>query len=213
MAIFALVVCLFSWPWMQVWGTEIAPEASSSPEQTYEEDGSDAISDHNQESTEPETITAPAEDSAPSEPQEPKPEPSPSAPRDEGAKILTIRALDKISANVKTMKIRLGEMASFGRLRIVALYCKKSKPSEAPETTAFLRIYEQIPSQKEMQQLFSGWMFASSPTASALSHPVYDVWVTSCTSLNARKKEAAAVVVVTPTVETHSVNPEEGGEE
>ena len=28
--------------------------------------------------------------------------------------------------------------------------------------------------------LFSGWMFASSPAVSALEHPVYDIWVVDC---------------------------------
>ena len=29
--------------------------------------------------------------------------------------------------------------------------------------------------------VFSGWMFASSPTLNSLEHPVYDVWVLRCT--------------------------------
>ncbi len=30
--------------------------------------------------------------------------------------------------------------------------------------------------------IFRGWMFASSPALNALEHPVYDVWVISCTT-------------------------------
>jgi hypothetical protein len=33
---------------------------------------------------------------------------------------------------------------------------------------------------EEPEELFSGWMFASSPGLSALEHPVYDVWVIRC---------------------------------
>ena len=33
---------------------------------------------------------------------------------------------------------------------------------------------------KLSEQIFSGWMFASSPGLSALEHPVYDVWVIDC---------------------------------
>ena len=36
----------------------------------------------------------------------------------------------------------------------------------------------------EDSQLFSGWMFASSPGLSALEHPVYDVWVIRCTEVS-----------------------------
>ena len=31
-------------------------------------------------------------------------------------------------------------------------------------------------------EIFSGWMFASSPALSALDHPVYDIWVLECKS-------------------------------
>ena len=33
---------------------------------------------------------------------------------------------------------------------------------------------------EENPELFSGWMYASSPGLSALEHPVYDVWVIRC---------------------------------
>ena len=38
--------------------------------------------------------------------------------------------------------------------------------------------------EAEDSQLFSGWMFASSPGLSALEHPVYDVWVIRCTEVS-----------------------------
>ena len=28
--------------------------------------------------------------------------------------------------------------------------------------------------------IFTGWMFASSPSLNAIEHPVYDVWVIDC---------------------------------
>ena len=31
-----------------------------------------------------------------------------------------------------------------------------------------------------VERVFSGWMFASSPAASSMEHPVYDVWVIDC---------------------------------
>ncbi len=36
--------------------------------------------------------------------------------------------------------------------------------------------------QAEGVNIFRGWMFASSPALNALEHPVYDVWVISCTT-------------------------------
>ena len=34
--------------------------------------------------------------------------------------------------------------------------------------------------ESSSNQIFNGWMFASSPALSALEHPVYDVWVLDC---------------------------------
>lgn len=113
-------------------------------------------------------------------------------------KFLHIRALDKVTARVETIKIRLGEMAAFGRLRIAPTFCQKSKPTDPPETTAFLRIYEVLPNQKEMKILFSGWMFASSPTVSSLNHPVYDIWVKTCTSKKDKPMKVAPINTETP---------------
>lgn len=36
--------------------------------------------------------------------------------------------------------------------------------------------------QAEGENVFRGWMFASSPALNALEHPVYDVWVINCTT-------------------------------
>ena len=91
-----------------------------------------------------------------------------------------LRGFDKITARVSELRIPLNEMYRFGSLEIVARYCRKRPPEETPEVKAFLEI-EDIQSGKEPQRLFTGWMFASSPALSALEHPVYDVWVTSCT--------------------------------
>lgn len=36
--------------------------------------------------------------------------------------------------------------------------------------------------QADGENIFRGWMFASSPALNALEHPVYDVWVIDCTT-------------------------------
>lgn len=99
--------------------------------------------------------------------------------------VVVLRALDKISGKAQQLKIPVGEIGSFRRLRILAHACKASKPTEAPEATAFLKIYEEMPDTDEKSKLhYSGWMFASSPTVGALTHPVYDVWIESCETLD-----------------------------
>lgn len=104
------------------------------------------------------------------------------APEDAKSKpgdIVVLRGLDKISARVTTVEVPVGETVEYGTLRITARYCRSNPPTEPPETRAFLEIADAPPDEKPTD-IFSGWMFASSPALSALEHPVYDVWVLNC---------------------------------
>ncbi len=95
----------------------------------------------------------------------------------------SIRALEKITARITDLDIDVGETAQFKGLMITVRTCNKRPPEETPETTAFLEVVEQKPNG-DSEQLFTGWMFASSPGLSALEHPVYDVWVMDCKTLD-----------------------------
>jgi hypothetical protein len=57
--------------------------------------------------------------------------------------------------------------------------CDRTPPTEPPESTVFLDIYEAREGETQTD-LFHGWMFASSPALNALEHPVYDVWALEC---------------------------------
>ena len=53
--------------------------------------------------------------------------------------------------------------------------------SETPETSAFLQIDDHRPDQGA-KHVFSGWMYASSPSLNGMEHPLYDVWVINCSN-------------------------------
>lgn len=91
-----------------------------------------------------------------------------------------MQALDKPNARVQTFNVQVGHSATFGPLSVKIRSCKKTPPEETPEAVAFVEIDD--PRIKEMvrQNLYRGWMFASSPALSALEHPIYDVWVLDC---------------------------------
>jgi hypothetical protein len=93
--------------------------------------------------------------------------------------LVILRGLDKITAHVSTIQAPVGQTVSFGALRITARACDKHPPEETPESAAFLEIVEVRPGEAP-RQLFSGWMFASSPALSAMENPIYDLWVLDC---------------------------------
>lgn len=89
-----------------------------------------------------------------------------------------IQALDKITARIRKMPIKVGDKAQFGTLTIEVSACRKAPPEDSPESAAFLKIAD----GKAMPQqvVFNGWMFSSSPALSAMDHPIYNIWVVDC---------------------------------
>jgi|HubBroStandDraft_4_1064222.scaffolds.fasta_scaffold00280_20 hypothetical protein len=95
-----------------------------------------------------------------------------------------MQGLDKITARVSRFEAPVGRPVTFGSLLIVVRDCQKSAPEERPENAAFVEIGEIHPGEGKVQ-LFSGWMFSSSPALSALDHPVYDVNLLECKGTSA----------------------------
>jgi hypothetical protein len=96
-------------------------------------------------------------------------------PRD----VARLGTLDKVTARVSRMDVPVGRTRAFGTLEITAEACFEAPPTEPPESAAFLAVVDRVP-QAPAEEVFSGWMFASSPALSALEHAVFDVWVVDC---------------------------------
>ncbi|GEM_PF-918718 len=97
--------------------------------------------------------------------------------------VAVLQGLDKTTARVSTVEAPLNQPVHFGTLVITARACDKKPPEEPPNTVAFLEIDEARPqgqASTDVTHLFSGWMFAESPSLSTLEHPVYDVTVLDC---------------------------------
>ena len=90
-----------------------------------------------------------------------------------------LRWLDKVTGRVNTLETWVGETIRIGTLSINVQTCMTRPPEETPESGAFIKIWETKPGENTLE-LFSGWMFASSPALSAMDHAVYDVWVLDC---------------------------------
>ncbi len=92
---------------------------------------------------------------------------------------VTLQGLDKQTARVFIIDAAIGQPIEFGNLKIVVRHCEKAPLASRQESMAFLTISEEK-SKGSPENLFTGWMFASSPALSALDHPIYDVWVKEC---------------------------------
>lgn len=107
--------------------------------------------------------------------------PTASARQMEDMGIAVLRTIDKVSAVTRTFEVPVDKTVKFGTSLFIRLRaCRKSSPMEQPENAAFLQIWERKPETEKSDWVFSGWMFASNPSLSAMDHPVYDVWVIEC---------------------------------
>ncbi len=94
--------------------------------------------------------------------------------------MVVLRWLDKSTARVAEVRVPVGEPVMLGGVEVIARACRRTAPDEPPEHAAFLDIGEVNAGTPSPRAVFRGWMFASSPSLSAMEHPVYDVWVVEC---------------------------------
>jgi hypothetical protein len=88
-----------------------------------------------------------------------------------------IRALDKVSGEVREIELSEGETTAMGLIEIQLGECRF--PQGNPAGDAFAWIEVRTPGRGTTD--FEGWMIASSPALNALDHARYDVWVMRCT--------------------------------
>lgn len=102
--------------------------------------------------------------------------------------------LDKITGRIVSFEVAVDETVQFGSLQMTARVCFTKPPTEAPNTTSFVEVYD-TDADGETKKVFSGWMFAASPGLHGLEHPVYDIWLVDCkggTEVIAEPKEVEA---------------------
>lgn len=115
--------------------------------------------------------------------------------------IAVLRTIDKRAARTSTFEVPVDKTVKFGSsLFIKTRACRVSSALDKPEDAAFLQIWERKP-KEEAQWVFSGWMFASSPSVSRMDHPVYDVWVIECKNAETASTPAALTSEPAPAAE------------
>lgn len=102
----------------------------------------------------------------------------------DGAAVLGV--LDKRLGTTAEYVLKPGERFSFGRLSGVMRSCERTQPFERVQSAAFVQVTDQRPvlqgqAAQPAAPVFSGWLFAESPSLNPFVHPVYDVWLKSCT--------------------------------
>ncbi|ARE41788.1 hypothetical protein RGUI_3647 [Rhodovulum sp. P5] len=88
----------------------------------------------------------------------------------------TLRALDRVSGEIRDLALQPGQTARIGKLEVTLQECRYPADNPASDAYAYVDIVE----MRAADWLFSGWMLASSPALNSLDHRRYDVWVLRC---------------------------------
>ena len=87
-----------------------------------------------------------------------------------------LAVVDKVSAKVSPLGVKVGESARVGPLTVGVRGCFVRPPDLAPDATAFLDVTDTT----QGAPAFHAWVIASAPAVSAMQHPVYDVRLLAC---------------------------------
>ena len=102
---------------------------------------------------------------------------------DSNSIIVDIKALDKITAKIFDLSIKIGEEKIFGNLKIKPLKCKNTNINSLVDTVAYLQVKDTSVKTNDQVFVFNGWTFASNPSLRPLDHPIYDLWLVGCRSI------------------------------
>lgn len=131
----------------------------------------------------------------PKDPTEPTPQTTPifeaEGPNTVPLRHVVLRGLNKVTGHTTRVEGMTGEVLRFGNLEVITKSCRQSAPTSQRDYAALLDIRELKP-DAEPKPLFSGWMYASSPSLMALEHPVYDITVLECAVSKSAKAKTTA---------------------
>lgn len=86
-----------------------------------------------------------------------------------------LRALDKTLGRPTDIEMSNGQTVVFGSIAIRMFECRYPIDNPASDGFAHIQVMD-----LEGDEVFNGWMVASSPALVAMEHPRYDVWVLRC---------------------------------
>lgn len=97
-------------------------------------------------------------------------------------RVAVIGLLNKRNGLTRDLTMKPGEALRVGDAIVRLQACETTAPWEnVQETGAFVQLDVRSSADGKWRRNFSGWLFRERPDRNVVQHPVYDVWVRSCT--------------------------------
>lgn len=96
-------------------------------------------------------------------------------------RVAVIGLINKRNGIARDITMRPGQAVRDNDIIIRLRACETTAPHEPHQLTgAFIQV-DTADRQGTFRRIFSGWVYKESPSLNVVEHPVYDVWVKSCT--------------------------------
>lgn len=97
-------------------------------------------------------------------------------------RVAVLGLLNKRNGLVRDITLKPGESIRIGRVVVRLRSCERTAQWEMPsETGAFVQLLVLEHGTNQWRRRFSGWLFKERPDRNVVQHPIYDVFVKSCT--------------------------------
>lgn len=97
-------------------------------------------------------------------------------------RVAVIGLLNKRNGITTDLRMKPGEALRAGDAIVRLQACETTAPWEnVQETGAFVQLDVRSTADGKWRRNFSGWLFRERPDRNVVQHPIYDVWVKSCT--------------------------------
>ena len=97
-------------------------------------------------------------------------------------RVAVVGLLNKRNGETRNLTMKPGEALRAGDAIVRLRACEQTAPWEdPPETGAFVQLDVRSTADNKWRRAFSGWLFKNRPEHNVVQHPIYDVWVRSCT--------------------------------
>lgn len=97
-------------------------------------------------------------------------------------RVAVLGLLNKRNGLTRDLTMRPGQALRVGAAVVRLRACEQTAPWELPpQTGAFVQLDVRETADNKWHRVFSGWLFKERPDYNVVQHPIYDVWVKSCT--------------------------------
>ena len=96
-------------------------------------------------------------------------------------RVAVLRLLNKRNGQMREFSLRPGQAIRAGDAIVRLRACETTAPWEVQQLTgAFVQLDVRAPRSQQFRRIFSGWLYAETPSLNVVQHPIYDVWPRSC---------------------------------